>query len=271
MSFGASAEFARITAGTSGSVDSVAAESPVQPAAAGVELRLHQRARLDPARRAETTGRGAITGTPACADASSRVTYCAYSGGRPSAAIEARCEASSFSSRASCSTPQGSQRTSDNFFQRERAAGKTCTRQLREDAVVRRDDRVECSGVVARGLPRRLGVALVERRPPSRALQRRSHTAAPARPAPTTTACLFARIGSTSRVRTLRATSISRLWPKPARFSHRKPCCLQAQERTAEATLQVAAVAPGAARRESERMSCGDHMSGFFAGAKPSR
>src|SRR5437773_2311613 len=61
----------------------------------------------------------ASTGTPACALASSRVTYCAYSAGKASAAIEARCEASSFASRASWRTPQRSQRTLSSFLQRD--------------------------------------------------------------------------------------------------------------------------------------------------------
>ena len=41
--------------------------------------------------------------------------------------------------------------------------------------------------------------------------------------------------------------------------------------RTLAATLQVAAVASVAASRDNARMSAYDHMSGFFAGANPSR
>ena len=107
----------------------------------------------------------------------------------------------------------------------------------------------------------------------SRTCQPRAHSrsqiAAPARPAPITTAFL-PWVETEFAFRMYRARSISRLLPNPADFSTAKPADSSAA-RTGAATLHVAAVAPGPARRETARSSACDHMSGFLAGEKPSR
>ena len=59
--------------------------------------------------------------------------------------------------------------------------------------------------------------------------------------------------------------SISRLPPNPGRFSTAKPVACSAS-RTGAATLHVASVACGAARRDSERITWCVHISGFDCG-----
>ena len=70
---------------------------------------------------------------------------------------------------------------------------------------------------------------------------------------------------SRPRARAIRRTSISRLKPKPSRFSARKPASTSAV-RTPPATVHVASVAPGAASRASSRTTSGDQTPGFLRG-----
>ena len=103
---------------------------------------------------------------------------------------------------------------------------KAGARQAREHAVVRRGDRMEGAGVVAGGLHRRLGVLLVAASTSQPRAQRRSQTAAPARPAPTTVALRsFAAHRLAPRSSARRACPSCS--PNPARFSTAKPATFE--------------------------------------------
>ncbi len=66
------------------------------------------------------------------------------------------------------------------------------------------------------------------------------------------------------------ASVMWRLPPMPSSACHAKPACCS-PSRTARAALQVAAVAPAAARRDRALKMPGSHIRGLRAGAKPSR
>ena len=247
----------------------LAAEVPFQLRSARLAAAPAPASAAGSSRPAGTTGRRRRAGTPAWREASSRSTYCSVFGGLAERGLALRGFLLLVARKL-----QRSARIPAQVFQARPVL------QGIEESRRASGARTRCRPASTTGwnapawLPdasmRRLGVALVQRRPPSRA--RRGARRPPRR-----------------RGRRRRRSAFS-LWSdrffspfgycgrpafpscrrSPCAFSTAKPVTSSAW-RTGAATLQVAAVAPGAARRESERISAGDHMSGFFAGAKPSR